>query len=61
MTITLGLFALPVAAALAIVNLMRGENLRLASQTAAMTGLFLTLQVNGATAQALQAMQDLLG
>jgi hypothetical protein len=61
LTITLGLFALPVAAALAIVNLIRGENLRLASQTAAMTGLFLTLQVNGATAQALQAMQDLLG
>ncbi|KGM87185.1 hypothetical protein rosmuc_03488 [Roseovarius mucosus DSM 17069] len=61
MTITLGLFALPVAAALAIINLMRGENLRLASQTAAMTGLFLTLQVHGATAQALQTVQDLLG
>jgi hypothetical protein len=61
MTITLGLFALPVAAALAIINLVRGENLRLASQTAAMTGLFLTLQVNGATAAALQTMQDLLG
>ncbi len=60
-TITLGLFALPVAAALAIINLMRGENLRLASQTAAMTGLFLTLQVHGATAQALQTVQDLLG
>ena len=61
MTITLGLFALPVAAALAIINLMRGENLRLASQTAAITGLFITLQAHGATAQALQTMQDLLG
>lgn len=61
MTITLGLFALPVAAALAVINLMRGENLRLASQTAAMTGFFLTLQVNGATAQALQTVQGLLG
>lgn len=61
MTITLALFALPVAVALAVVNLLRGENLRLASQTAALTGLFLTLHVHGATAQALQTFQDLLG
>ncbi|MFU8776891.1 MAG: hypothetical protein ACNA7M_04405 [Roseovarius sp.] len=61
MTITLGLFALPVAAALAIINLIRGENLRLASQTAAITGLFITLQSYGTTAQALQTVQDLLG
>lgn len=61
MTITLALFALPVAAALAVVNLLRGENLRLASQAAALSGFFLTLQAHGATAQALQAVQDLLG
>lgn len=61
MTITLALFALPIAASLAVINLLRGENLRLASQTAAMTGLFLTLQVHGATAQALQTVQALLG
>ncbi|WP_297774697.1 hypothetical protein [uncultured Roseovarius sp.] len=61
MTITLALFALPVAAGLAVFNLLRGENLRLASQTAALTGLFTTLQVHGATAQVLETVQGMLG
>lgn len=61
MTITLALFALPVAAALAVFNLLRGENLRLASQITALTGFFISLQVTGATAQALQTVQGLLG
>lgn len=60
MTITLAIFALPVAASLAVVNLFRGENLRLASQTAALTGLFMSLHVTGATALALQTVQSLL-
>jgi len=60
MTFILALFALPVAAALALINLLRGENLRLASQTAALTGLFTSLHVTGATAQALSTVQTLM-
>lgn len=60
-TITLGLFALPVAAALVVFNLLRGENLRLTSQTAALTGTFIALQATGSTAQAVMAVQTLLG
>lgn len=60
-TITLGLFALPVAAALVVFNLLRGENLRLTSQTAALTGTFIALQATGSTAQAMIAVQTLLG
>lgn len=60
MTIILALFALPVAAGLALINLMRGENLRLASQTAALTGVFTSLHVTGATAQALGTIQSLM-
>lgn len=59
MTITLGLFALPVAAALTVFNLLRGENLRLASQTAALTGMFMALQANGAVADVLKIVQSL--
>ncbi|MDZ7709199.1 MAG: hypothetical protein U5K36_03195 [Roseovarius sp.] len=54
MTITLGLFALPVAIGLAIINLLRGENMRLASQTAALTGTFMVLATHGQIAQAAQ-------
>lgn len=60
-TITLGLFALPVAAALVVFNLLRGENLRLTSQTAALTGTFIALQATGSTAQAMITVQTLLG
>ena len=60
MTFILALFALPVAAGLAMINLLRGENLRLASQTAALTGLFTSLHVTGATAQALSTVQTLM-
>ncbi|WP_294608720.1 hypothetical protein [Roseovarius sp.] len=61
MTITLGLFALPMAAALVVINLLRGENLRLTSQTAALTGTFITLQTFGTTAQAMTVVQGILG
>ncbi len=60
-TITLGLFALPVALALAVFNLLRGENLRLTSQTVALTGTFIALQATGSTAQAMITVQNLLG
>lgn len=60
MTITQGLFALPVAAALAVVNLLRGENLRLTSQMSALTGLFMVLASTGQIAQAADLMQALL-
>lgn len=60
MTFTLGLFALPVAAALIVINLLRGENLRLTSQTAALTGTFLALQTSGATAQVLSMFQNVI-
>lgn len=60
MTITLGLFALPVAAGLAIVNLLRGENLRLASQMTALTGTFMVLSATGQIAQAAGVVQTIL-
>ncbi|MFB9150217.1 hypothetical protein [Roseovarius ramblicola] len=52
LTFAIGLFALPVAAALAVINLLRGENMRLASQTAALTGTFVVLTTHGQIAQA---------
>ncbi|SLN72792.1 hypothetical protein ROG8370_03542 [Roseovarius gaetbuli] len=61
LTITLGLFALPMAAALTVFNLLRGENLRLTSQTAALTGTFIAFQTFGTTASAMSALQSMLG
>jgi len=55
------LFALPVAAALAVINLLRGENMRLASQTAALTGTFVVLTAHGQIAQAAQLLGMLAG
>ncbi|MGR3548952.1 MAG: hypothetical protein ACU0DX_17605, partial [Roseovarius sp.] len=52
LTFAIGLFALPVAAALTVVNLLRGENMRLTSQTVALTGTFLVLATHGQIAQA---------
>lgn len=60
-TIALGLIALPMALALTVFNLLRGENLRLTSQTAALSGTFVVLQATGSTAQAMQTVQLLLG
>jgi hypothetical protein len=54
LTFTIGLFALPVAAALMVINLLRGENMRLASQTAALTGTFMVLATYGQISQAAQ-------
>jgi len=52
LTIAIGLFALPVAAVLVVINLLRGENMRLASQAAALTGTFMVLAAHGQIAQA---------
>ena len=54
------LFALPVGIMLLVLNLAKGENLRLASQTAALTGTFIALQTFGTTANAMTAIQDIL-
>jgi len=59
LTLTIGLFALPVAAALAVINLLRGENMRLASQTAALTGTFMVLAAHGQIAQAADLLRAL--
>ncbi len=55
------LFALPVGVTLMIINLFKGENLRLVSQTAALTGTFISFQAYGTTAQAMTAIQQLVG
>jgi hypothetical protein len=52
--------ALPIGVALLILNLAKGENLRLASQTAALTGTFVALQAVGATAETVTALQNLV-
>lgn len=54
------LFSLPVGIALLLVNLIKGENPRLASQAAALTGTFLSFQAFGTTAQAMEAVRSLL-
>ncbi|MEL7279551.1 MAG: hypothetical protein AAFY35_12460 [Pseudomonadota bacterium] len=54
------LIALPVGVALLIVNFAKGENLRLSSQTAALTGIFVAFQSMGTTANAMAALQQLV-
>ena len=55
------LFSLPVGVFLIIINLVKGENLRLSSQAAALTGTFMSLQVFGTTAQAMSVIQSITG
>ncbi|WP_397542998.1 hypothetical protein [Roseovarius salis] len=59
-SIAVAAFSLPVGIALLVINLLKGENLRLASQTAALTGTFIGLQAYGSTAQAMGVIQGLL-
>ena len=61
MSFAVALFALPVGVALMVLNLLKGENLRLASQTAALTGTFIALQAYGSTAHALGLLRAFLG
>jgi len=60
-SLAVAVFALPVGVALMVLNLMKGENLRLASQTAALTGTFIALEAYGSTAHAMGLIQGLLG
>lgn len=60
MSFAVACIALPVGIALVIINLVKGENLRLAGQAAALSGLFVSLQANGATAAAAQVFQSVL-
>lgn len=52
MTGTLAFMSLPVAASLAAVNLVRGEDFRLNTQALSLTGLLVVLQSSGALASA---------
>ncbi len=58
---TVMLFALPVGAALIVFNILKGENLRLSAQAAALTGTFITLDAHGATAQTMDLLRGLVG
>lgn len=60
LSLAVACIALPVGLALVIINLVKGENLRLAGQAAALSGLFVSLQANGATAAAVQVVQTVL-
>ena len=61
MSMAVALLCLPLGCILVIINLLRGENLRLASQAAALTGTFISLQTFGAMAQAAEAVQMVIG
>lgn len=61
LSIAVAVLCLPLGVALTIINLLRGENLRLASQTAALTGTFLALNASGATAEAAALLRTLVG
>jgi hypothetical protein len=53
MTAMIGLFSWPVAAGMATINLLRGEDFRLSAHALALTGSFATLDQIGATQQAM--------
>ena len=59
MSFAVVLIALPVGVALLIINMAKGENLRLSSQTAALTGTFVAFQTLGTTANALEVIDKL--
>lgn len=60
MSLAVAVLALPIGITLFLLNLMKGENLRLASQTAALTGTFVSLEAYGGTAQAMAMLQTIL-
>lgn len=57
--ITVGVFSLPVAAALAVINLLRGEDARLSAQALSLTGMFVALNATGMMAPALALIPSL--
>ena len=61
MSIAVAVYALPVGLPLLIINLVKGENLHLSAQTAALTGTFIALNASGSMAQAMGVVDKLLG
>ncbi|MEQ8876951.1 MAG: hypothetical protein RIC49_11145 [Phycisphaerales bacterium] len=61
LSFAVALFALPLGIMLLVLNCAKGENLRLASQTAALTGTFIGFQTFGTTAHAMTALQGFIG
>lgn len=59
MALTVSVVALPVGSALILITLLKGESVRLAAQTAALTGLFIGLNSTGATAQTIQILSSI--
>ncbi len=60
LSFAVALFALPVGVALLVLNLAKGENLRLASQAAALTGTFIALQTFGTAANAMTILKNII-
>lgn len=60
MSMAVALLCLPVGIVLIVINLLRGENLRLANQAAALTGTFIALQTFGSVAQAATVLQTFI-
>jgi len=61
LSFAVALFALPLGIMLLVLNCAKGENLRLASQTAALTGTFIGFQTLGTTAHAMSVLQGFIG
>ncbi|WP_319823852.1 hypothetical protein [Thalassovita sp.] len=59
--ITVGIYSLPIAAFLMVYNLFRGEDFRLSAQALSLTGLFTALQANGATAEVISVVSNIIG
>ncbi len=58
--LTVSVIALPVGAALIVLTLLKGESIRLAAQTAALTGTFAGLESAGATAQTIKLITSIV-
>lgn len=52
LSITVGVFSLPVAAVLIVINLLRGEDMRLSAQALSLTGFFIALSSSGMLVEA---------
>lgn len=60
LSLAVALLYLPLGLTLITFNLLRGENLRMASQAAALTGTFISLQTHGSMAQAGSLLHGML-
>lgn len=59
LALTVSMIALPVGTTLILLTLFKGESVRLAAQTVALTGLFVGLNSVGATAQTIQLISSI--